>query len=186
MIRLHFYIISLFLLSVTAKAQRLIPKQKAVEVNAGLLLNDFKNKNYFISTSLTIQSGKGNYSFIGLEYLRKSENYKTITMPIETYIAEAGYSFNLITDRKKNVLLNFSLSALAGFENINKGEKVLFDGAMILTDSSFVYGAGGKISVEVYVSDRLVLVPHIKTKVLWNISRDLFRPSAGFGIRINL
>lgn len=184
--RLHLYIMGLFLLSFTIKAQRLIPKQKAVELNTGLLLNDSKSKNYFISVDLTIQSGKGNYSFFGLEYLRESENYKTIIIPIETYVAEAGYSFNLIADRKKNVLINFSISALAGFENINKGEEFLFDGAMILNESNFVYGASGEISVEVYISDRIVLIPHIKTKALWNTSRDLFSPSAGFGIRINL
>lgn len=186
MIRLHIYIIGFFLISFMGKAQRLIPKQKAFELSAGLLLNDSKNKNYFISAGLTIQTGNGNYSFFGLEYMRESENYKTVTIPIETYIAEAGYSFNLIADRKKNVLINFSLSALAGFENINKGEELLFDGAKILSESNIVYGAGGKLSVEVYISDRIVLVPHIKIKTLWNTSRDLFRPSAGFGIRINL
>lgn len=183
---LHFYIIGLFLLSLTAKAQRLIPKQKAVELNAGLLLNDSRNESYFASAGLTMQSGKGKYSFFGFEYSRESENYKTMTIPIETYIGEAGYSFNLIADRKKNVLINFSLSAIAGFENVNKGEELLFDGALILSESNFVYGGGGKLSVEVYISDRIVLIPHVKTRALWNTSRELFRPSAGFGIRINL
>ncbi len=184
--RLHLYIMGLLLLSLTIKAQRLIPKEKAVELNAGFLLSNSNNEKYFISTALTIQSGKGNYSFFGLEYMQESENYKTVTIPIETYTAEAGYSFNLLADRKKNILINFSLSAVAGFENINKEEQFLFDGAMILSESNFVYGAGGKLSVEVYISDRIVLLPHIKTKALWNTSRDLFRPSAGLGIRINL
>lgn len=182
----HLYIMGLFLLSLTTKAQRLIPKQKAIEVNAGLLLNKSENKNYFFSAGLIIQSGKGNYSFFGFEYLRESENYKTVTIPIETYTAEAGYSFNMIADRKKKFLINFSLSAIAGFENINRGKEFLFDGAMILSESNFVYGAGGKISVEIYISDRVVLLPHIKTRALWNTSRNLFRPSAGFGVRINL
>lgn len=113
-------------------------------------------------------------------------NHTLQHIPIDTYIAEAGYSFNLLADRKKNILINFSLSAVVGYENINKGEQFLFDGAMILSESNFVYGAGGKLSVEVYISDRIVLLPHIKTKALWNTSRNLFTPSAGFGIRINL
>lgn len=184
--RLHIYIMGLFLLSFTIKAQRLIPKQKAVELNAGLLLNDFKNKSYYISAGLTIQATKGNYNFFGFEYMLESENYKTVTIPVETYLTEAGYSLNLLADRKKNVLVNFSLSAVAGFENIYKGEELLYDGAMILSESNFVYGGGGKISVEVYISDRIVLLPHIKTKVLWNTSHNLFRPSVGFGIKINL
>ncbi|MCD1117482.1 conjugal transfer protein TraO [Chryseobacterium turcicum] len=184
---LHLWIIGLLLMSLTTtNAQRLIPKQKAIELNTGLVLNNSKSENYFVSAGMTIQSGKGNYSFVGFEYNREIQNYKTVTIPIETYIAEAAYSLNLIADRRKNVLINFSLSAIAGFERINKGEELLFDGAMILSESNFVYGGVGKLSVEVYISDRIVLIPHVKTKALWNTSRELFRPSAGLGIRINL
>lgn len=184
--RLHLYIIVLFLMSLTTKAQRLIPKQKAIELNAGFLLNDSKSENYFLNTAITNQSGKGNYSFFSFEYLNEKQNYKKVSIPIETFLAEAGYSFNLISDRKKNVLINFSLSATAGFERINKGNDLLFDGAEILSESNFVYGAGGKVSTEIYISDRIVLIPHIKAKALWNSSRELIRPSLGLGIRINL
>ncbi|MFP3591443.1 conjugal transfer protein TraO [Chryseobacterium sp. SIMBA_038] len=184
--RLHLYIIGLFLISLTTKAQRLIPKQKAIEFNAGFLLNDSKSENYFLNTTITNQSGKGNYSFFSFEYLKEKQNYETITIPVETFLAEAGYSFNLISDHKKYVLFNFSLSATAGFESINKGNDLLFDGAEILSESNLVYGVGGKISVEIYISDRIALIPHIKAKALWNSSRELIRPSAGLGIRINL
>ncbi|AZB30310.1 conjugal transfer protein TraO [Chryseobacterium balustinum] len=184
--RLHFYVISLFLMSLTAKAQRLIPTQKAIELNAGFLLNDSKSENYFLNTTITNQSGKGNYSFFSFEYQNEKHNYKTVLIPIETFLAEAGYSFNLISDRKKNLLFNFSLSATAGFESINKGNNLLFDGAEILSESNFVYGAGGTVSIEIYLSDRIVLLPHVKAKALWNSSRELIRPSAGLGIRINL
>jgi len=184
--KVHLYIIGLFLMSITTKAQRLIPKQKAIELNVGFLLNDSKSENYFINTTITNQSGKGNYSFFGFEYLNEKQNYKKVKIPIETFIAEAGYSFNLLSDRKKNLLFNFSLSATAGFESINKGNDLLFDGAKILSESNFVYGAGGRVSAEIYISDRIVLIPHIKAKALWNSSRELIRPSAGLGIRINL
>ncbi|MCX8530930.1 conjugal transfer protein TraO [Chryseobacterium luquanense] len=184
--RLHLYIIGLFLMSITTTAQRLIPRQKAIELNAGFLLNDSKSENYFINITVTNQSGKGNYSFFSFEYLNEKQKYKKVTIPIETFLAEAGYSFNLISDRKKYVLFNFSLSATAGFESINKGNDLLFDGAMILTKSNFVYGTGGKVSAEIYISDRIVLIPHVKAKALWNSSRELIRPSACLGIRINL
>jgi cold shock CspA family protein len=184
--RLHLYITGLFLISITTEAQRLIPKQKAIELNAGFLLNDSKSENYFLNTTVINQSRQGNYSFFSFEYLKEKQNYKTVTIPIETFLAEAGYSFNLISDRKKNVLINFSLSATAGFERINKGNDLLFDGAKILNESHFIYGAGGKVSAAIYISDRIVLIPHIKTRALWNTSRDLLRASAGFGIRINL
>lgn len=173
-------------MSLTAKAQRLIPKQKAIELNAGFLFNASESENYFLNTTITNQSGKGNYSFFSFEYLNEKQNYKTISIPIETFLGEAGYSFNLISDRKRNLLFNFSLSATVGFESINKGNDLLFDGAEILSESNFVYGAGEKVSAEIYISDRIVLLPHVKAKALWNSSRELIRLSTGLGIRINL
>lgn len=173
-------------MSLTIKAQRLIPKQKAIELNAGFLFNASKSENYFLNTTITNQSGKGNYSFLSFEYQSEKQNYKTVSIPIETFLGEIGYSFNVISDRKRNLLFNFSLSATAGFESINKGNNLLFDGAEILSESNFVYGAGGKVSVEIYLSDRIVLLPHVKAKALWNSSRELIRPSAGLGVRINL
>jgi hypothetical protein len=173
-------------MSITTKAQRLIPRQKAIELNAGFILNDSKSENYFLNTTITNQSGKGNYSFFSFEYLNEKQNYKKVIIPIETFLLEAGYSLNLISDRKKNLLFNFSLSATAGFESINKGNDLLFDGAMILTKSNFVYGTGGKVSAEIYISDGIVLIPHVKAEALWNSSRELIKPSTGLGIKINL
>ena len=74
---------------------------------------------------------------------------------------------------------------MVGYETINRGETVLFDGAKILTEDNFIYGAGGRLSFETYLSDRFVLVLQGRTKVLWGTDMEKFRPSAGFGLRFN-
>ncbi len=43
---------------------------------------------------------------------------------------------------------------------------MLYDGAKILSEDNFIYGAGGRLTFETYLSDRFVLVLQGRTKVL--------------------
>ncbi|MBD3905381.1 conjugal transfer protein TraO [Chryseobacterium sp. C-2] len=169
----------------TVSAQRMLPKQKGIEVNVGLLNNNISD-NYFINAGLIKHSKKGNYVIYSLEYSKNSIPYKTIDIPVENYTAEIGYSFNVIADRRKSLMFNVSFSALGGYEDVNKGEQLLYDGAKLLNKSSMIYGGSGKLSIEMYLSDRIVLIASGKTKWLWNTSLEKIRPSAGLGIRFNL
>lgn len=166
-------------------AQRMLPKQKGIEINVGLL-NDNISDNYFINAGLIKYSKKGNYMIYNAEYSKNSISYKTTDIPVENYTAEIGYSFNFIADRRKSFLLNLTFAALGGFEEVNKGEQLLLDGSKLLNESSMIYGGSGKLSIEMYLSDRFVLIASGKTKLLWNTSLERIRPSAGLGIRFNL
>jgi hypothetical protein len=81
--------------------------------------------------------------------------------------------------------LNFGITSVVGYESINRGETMLYDGAKILDEDNFVYGAGGRLTFETYLSDRFVLVLQGRTKVLWGTDLEQFRPSAGIGLRFN-
>ncbi|WP_204350414.1 conjugal transfer protein TraO, partial [Klebsiella pneumoniae] len=69
-----------------------------------------------------------------------------------------GYSFFLLGDARKNIALNLGITGVFGYETINKGEPMLNDGAKLLSDDNFIYGAGGRLTFETYLSDRFVLV----------------------------
>ncbi|WP_375379288.1 conjugal transfer protein TraO [Chryseobacterium luquanense] len=56
----------------------------------------------------------------------------------------------------------------------------------MLNESSLIYGGSGKLSIEVYLSDRIVFIASGKAKLLWNTLFENIRPSAGPGIRFNL
>jgi hypothetical protein len=88
-------------------------------------------------------------------------------------------------DARKNITLNAGITGVIGYENINRGEAMLDDGAKIVSEDNFIYGAGGRLTFETYLSDRFVLVLQGRTKVLWGTDMKQFRPSAGVALRFN-
>lgn len=182
----YIYTVMLALISVTAsQAQRMLPKQKGLEVSAGVLSDDKIGNDYYINVAMTVNGKNGNYQIWALEYTHQYHDYKDLRIPQETYTAEGGYSFFLLGDTRKNFTLNAGITGVIGYETINRGEAMLNDGAKIVSEDNFIYGAGGRLSFETYLSDRFVLVLQGRTKVLWGTDMKQFRPSAGVGLRFN-
>lgn len=169
----------------TSQAQRILPGQKGLDVSTGILSNEDPRRNYSLNIGLVINGKNGNYQLWALEYTHQYYPYKNIAIPHETYTAESGYSLFLFGDSKRNISLNAILTAVAGYESINGGENILYDGAKIRTKDSFIYGGGGRLSIEIYPSDRFVLLLQARTKILWGTDLQQFRPSAGVGLRFN-
>jgi hypothetical protein len=63
-------------------------------------------------------------------------------------------------DARKTITLNAGLTAVAGYETINRSEAMLPDGSTILDRDNFVYGTGGRLTLETYLSDRFVLLEY--------------------------
>jgi len=180
------YTVMLVLVGITvAQAQRLLPKQKGIELSAGTLSNDKIGNDYYLNVGMTVNAKNGNYQLWALEYTYQYHDYKNLRIPQETFTAEGGYSFLLLGDARKNVTFNFGLTGLVGYETINRGETVLYDGAKILNEDNFIYGAGVRLTFETYLSDRFVLVLAGRTRVFWGTDMKQFRPSAGVGLRFN-
>ena len=182
----YIYTVMLIFMAITVtQAQRMLPKQKGLEISAGVLSDDKIGDDYYISAAMTVNGKNGNYQLWALEYTHQYHDYKALRIPQETYTAEGGYSFFLLGDVRKNITLNFGITGVVGYESINRGEAMLDDGAKILSEDNFVYGAGGRLTFEMYLSDRFVLVLQGRTKVLWGTDLEQFRPSAGVGLRFN-
>jgi hypothetical protein len=167
------------------QAQRMLPTQKGLEVNTGILSDDYPDRNYYLSIGMTVNGKNGNYQLWALEYTHQDYGYKDLRIPHETYTAEGGYSFFLLGDARKNITLNATITGVLGYESINRGEAFLYDGSKILAEDNFIYGAGGRLSFETYLSDRFVLIIQGGIKVLWGTDLEQFRPSAGLGLRFN-
>jgi hypothetical protein len=182
----YIYIVMLVLTGITVcQAQRMLPKQKGLEVNVGVLSNNQIGTDYYLNIGLIVNGKNGNYQLWALEYTNQYYRYNDLRIPQKTYTAEGGYSCFLLGDTRKNITLNAAITGVAGYESINDGESMLYDGAKILTEDNFVYGVGGRLSFETYLSDRFVLILQGRTKVLWGTDLKQFRPSAGIGIRFN-
>lgn len=182
----YIYTVMLLVMGITAtQAQRILPKQKGLEISTGILSNDKIGNDYYVSAAMTINGKNGNYQLWALEYTHQYHNYKDLHIPQETYSAEGGYSFFLLGDARKNITLNLGITGVVGYETINQGEAILYDGAEILSQDNFIYGAGGRLTFETYLSDHFVLILQGRTKILWGTNLQQFRPSAGVGLRFN-
>ena len=182
----YIYTVMLVLVGITvAQAQRMLPKQKGIELNAGILSKDKIGNDYYLNIGMTVNGKNGNYQLWALEYTHQYHDYKNVRIPQETFTAEGGYSLFLLGDARKNITINLGITGVVGYESINRGEAILYDGAKILSEDNFIYGAGGRITFETYLSDRFVLVLQGRTKVLWGTDLRQFRPSAGIGLRFN-
>lgn len=176
----------LVLISITmAQAQRMLLRQKGLEISAGTLSDENSSRNYYLNIGLTINGRNGNYKLWALEYTHQYNSYKVLRIPQETYTTEYGYCFFLFGDTYKNITLNVAITGVLGYESINRGEALLYDGAKILSEDNFIYGAGGRLSLETYLTDYFVLLIQGRTKAVWGTDLEQFRPSVGVGIRFN-
>jgi hypothetical protein len=166
------------------QAQRLIKGQKGFEVSAGLISDKKAVHDYFyLQAGMTINGKNGGYQLWAVEYSHKKHEFENYAIPVETYGAEGGYSFALLSDWSKNISLNIGITGVAGYEVINRGERVLPNGSVIQNKDSFIYGGGLRLSLETYLSDHVVMLVQGRTKAVWGTSVERFRPSAGIGIR---
>ena len=153
----YIYTVMLVLVGITvAQAQRMLPKQKGIELNAGILSKDKIGNDYYLNIGMTVNGKNGNYQLWALEYTHQYHDYKNVRIPQETFTAEGGYSLFLLGDARKNITINLGITGVVGYESINRGEAILYDGAKILSEDNFIYGAGGRITFETYLSDRFV------------------------------
>ena len=168
-----------------SKAQRLLPDQKGLEITVGMLSDERIGNDYYINAGLTINGRNGNYRIFSLEYMHQYHEYKELHIPLETYLAEGGYSFFLLGDYGRNITFNAGVTGVVGYESINRGDAMLYDGSTITTADNFIYGVGGRLSFETYLSDRFVFLLQGRIKALWGTDLRQFRPSAGAGFRFN-
>ncbi|CAN1534248.1 Conjugative transposon, TraO [Flavobacteriaceae bacterium] len=182
----YLFAVMFVLTSITiVQGQRMLPKQKGLEINTGTLSADSSAQNHYLNIGLIINGRNGNYRLWSLEYTKQYSEYKELRIPQETYSIEMGYSFCLLGDRNKTISLNTAITGGIGYETINRGNNLLYDGAKILNEENFIYGAGGRLSLETYLSDHFVLLVQARAKVFWRSSLEQLRPSAGVGLRYN-
>ncbi|WP_228448182.1 MULTISPECIES: conjugal transfer protein TraO [unclassified Chryseobacterium] len=57
------------------------------------------------------------------------------------------------------------------------------NGAVINNKDQFVYGGGGRLTLETYLGNRFVFFLQGKTKYILGTSMERFRPTIGVGLR---
>ena len=175
--------------SLPSHAQRLIPKQRGIEVVGSVPLIKgeklFGGDNFGVGISLTHYLKRENYTFVGVEYEQQNMPYRSYNVKLKDALLQVGYMHPVLSDRGKNVFLYGGISALGGYEQLNEDKKLLPDGAMLLDRSRFVYGGAVHGSVEVFLTDRVLFLIKAQGRFLFGSDVHRFRPAVSAGLRFN-
>ena len=89
----------------------------------------------------------------------------------------------ITSDARKIVFAYAGASALAGYESVNWGKKVLHDGSTLHDRDTFIYGGALTLDVECYVADRIALLANLRERCLWGGDTRKFHTQFGVGIK---
>ena len=177
-------------LPTAVQAQRLVPGQKGLEVSASVPMvkgkSLFKQDDFGMTLSLSHYLKRGKYTFVSAGYEQQALSYRSYQVPLRDYLVQMGYAHPLLSDKGKNVFFYLGTSAVAGYEDINKGEKLLPDGAKLLDGSRWMYGAGLHTSVELFLTDRIIVGGKAQLRYLFNSDVHRLRPTMSLGLRYQL
>ena len=179
-------IASLALFMGQAHAQRCLPKMQGIEVKANMA-DGFKlggnDGGYSLGAAISTYTKGGNKWVFGGEYLLKNKPYKEKKIPVAQFTAEGGYYLKVLSDARKMLFVYAGASALAGYETVNWGDKVLPDGALLRDKDAFIYGGALTLDVEFYVADRVALLANLRERCLWGNSTGHFHTQFGLGVK---
>ncbi len=175
--------------AVPSHAQRLIPKQKGIEVVSSVPLIKgeklFAKDNFGVGVSLTRYLKRENYAFALAEYEQQNMPYREYEVKLKDALLQVGYMHPILSDNGKNVFLYGGISALGGYEELNEDKKLLPDGATLLGCSRFVYGGAVHSSVEVFLTDKILFLVKAQGRFLFGTDVHRFRPALSAGFRFN-
>ena len=185
------FIVMLALLAGQAHAQRCLPKMKGIRLTAGMADSFYSasSKNdagCSFGASLATYTKGGHQWVLGAEYLRRYHPYRERRIPVEQFTGEGGFFSGVLSDGSKTFFLSAGVSALAGYETVNGGEKRLFDGSTLRNKDGFIYGGAITLQAETFLSDRLVLLLYGRERCLWGGSTERFHTQYGVGLKIRL
>ena len=176
--------------SLPSNAQRLIPKQKGMEVVGSVPLvkgeKFFGKDNFGLGISLTRYLKRENYTFVLAEYEQQNVPYRDYGVNLKDALLQVGYMHQILSDNGKNAFLYAGISALGGYEELNEDKKLLPDGATLLDRSRFVYGGAVYGSLEVFLTDRLLFLVKAQGRLLFGSDVHRFRPALSAGLRFNI
>lgn len=181
-------VLSLALFTGQAHAQRCLPKMKGIELRGGMAdgfyTGDLQNEaGYYFGAALSSYTKGGNKWVYGAEYLQRYKPYWEIRLPVSQFTAEGGFYYNFLSDRRKIMFLYIGGSALVGYETVNWGEKLLYDGSRLNNKDAFIYGCAATLEMEVYQADRIALTASVRERFLWGVSTGHFHTQYGLGIK---
>ena len=178
--------VSLALSSGQAYAQRYLPGMKGVELRGGFAGGSKSPMNWYTGFAVSGYTKKADRWVAGAEYLQRNYDYRGNSIPRAQFTAEGGYYLKFLSDPTRTFFLSVGGSALAGYETVNWGGRMMPDGSMLLDRDAFVYGGALTLELETYITDRIVLLASVRERALWGSSLGVFATQFGLGLKFIL
>lgn len=172
----------------TASAQRYLPGQRGLEFTGGFV-NGFKiskedGQAFYGNVSMSTYTKKGNRWVFGAEYMQKQFEYRDVYLPVAQITVEGGHYFKFLSDGSKTLFFSIGGSAITGYETLNWGKRLLYDGAMLEDKDSFIYGGAISFEIETYLSDRFVFLVRARERIIFGSAINRFHFQVGAGIKV--
>lgn len=177
-----------FVMSNKAHAQRALPGMQGLQITGGMVDGIYSKDNrnesgYYVGAAMATYGRNTNKWIFGAEYLRRNYAYENGNIPVEQFTGEGGFYYNFLSSPGKAVCFSIGASALAGYETVNRGEKLLNDGATLQNDDGFVYGGAITLEMESYLTDRIVLLLTGRVRMLRGTTTEHFHTQFGIGLK---
>ena len=170
-----------------AQAQRYLPGQTGFQVTAsavdGFNLKNGDKQAFAVGLAFSNYRNFGDHWVFGAEYLQKKHAYKDILIPTAQFTAEGGYFLNYFASPRKTFLFSIGLSGMAGYETVNWGKELLYDGSTIENKDAILYGGALTLEIEAFLSDRTILLIHGRERLLFGSSINKIHLQVGVGIK---
>ncbi len=171
-----------------ANAQRYLPGQRGLEMTGGFVngfeLSKKDGQAFYGNISMSTCTKKGNRWVFGAEYMQKQFEYREVYLPVAQVTAEGGHYFKFLSDGSKTLFFSIGASAVAGYETLNWGERLLYDGAMLEDKDGFIYGGAISFEIETYLSDRFVLLIRARERIMFGSAINCFHITLGAGFKV--
>lgn len=167
-----------------ANAQRYLTGQQGIQVSFGAVNGINPEQTFYFGAAIATYTKKGSHWVFGGEYLQEQLAYRLVQIPVSQFTAEGGYYYGVLSNPKKNMLLSIGVSALTGYETINWGNKMLYDGASLMNQNAILYGGALTLELETYITNRIVLLLNARERILCGSSTVNFSTQVGAGIKI--
>lgn len=155
-------------------------------------------QNYSSSIEMSsgyVQNGFGiqgsyNYDLNKKEYIKSSlltyftkEKYTDISLKTTTITLNVGYYNTVWTNLRQTLKTSLGVGIIGGYESINNDNTELPNGALINSDSRFIYGMFIASEHDIYLSNKYSLI--VKFHEYYHINSDVgkFIPFIGIGVR---
>ncbi|MDR0414029.1 MAG: conjugal transfer protein TraO [Prevotellaceae bacterium] len=162
-----------------AEAQRYLPGMRGLEAVGGMV----EGRGYYLHGGYSQYTRGKNRWALAAEYLQRRFAWETGAIPLEQLTVEAGFYKLLFGDAGKSIFFAAGVSALTGYETVNRNRKQLPNGAVIGNADRWLYGIAAAVELEYYVDDRYVFLATIKQRAGGGSSVGLFHTQLGVGVK---